>query len=246
MTKRSLIFILLLFSFAAFASDGPERFAPALLRHGGDYEVRKNALPDLMIELMARTSVNAYMKVKTLNIMDADLFSYPLIFMSGTKSFPAFSNSERDRLRRYLEAGGMLVIDDASGRTGSGFDESVRREMAALFPYNPLINLNVDHAVFRSFFLLRKPFFAGRVLISPKLEGVVLESHTPIIFSKNDAAGSWERDRGGRYINDCLPGGELQRQEGFKFGINSIMYAMTLDYKKDAAHMKALMNRRGR
>jgi hypothetical protein len=140
----------------------------------------------------------------------------------------------------------MLFIDDASGRPGGGFEMAVRRELALLFPDNPLVTLGIDHAIFRSFYLMRKPFFAGRVLTTPRLEGIVLESHTPVIFSRNDASGAWERDRNGNFVHEVYPGGDLQRQEAFKLGVNVIMYAMTLDYKKDAAHMKALMNRRGR
>jgi len=238
--------VIMILCMIALANDGPERFTPVVLKHGGDFEVRKNALPDLMVELMARTSVNAHMKVKVVSALDKDLFSYPLLFMSGTKSFPPFSKPERERLQRYLEAGGMVVIDDASGKNGGGFEESVRREMSGIITGTQLDILGADHALFRSFYLMKKPFFAGRVIAVPRVEGVVLESHTPVIFFKNDALGACERNRNGEFVREVRPGGELQRQEAFKFGINVIMYAMTLDYKKDAAHIKALMNRRGR
>ena len=38
-----------------------------------------------------------------------------------------------------------------------------------------------------------------------------------------------------------IPGGELQRREALKLGINLVMYALTSNYKHDQAHVRALM-----
>ncbi len=244
MTK---LFVLLLTVASILADDGPERFVPAVLMHNGDWDVRKEALPDLMVELMARTSVNASIKVKVISALDKDLFRYPLLFIYGSRKAFQFTEKERSRIRNFLEAGGMLVAEDISGfARGSEFDESFRREMELIFPDNAMIPLGVEHALFRSFYLIKRPYFAGRLLLSPRLDAIELESHTPVIYCRNDAAGAWEKARDGRFIRDVVPGGELQRAESFKFGVNAIMYALTLDYKRDAAHMRALMNRRGR
>ena len=49
----------------------------------------------------------------------------------------------------------MHLLDDASGRKDSGFDASVRRMLARLFPTRPLSFLPEEHSLFRSYFLLR-------------------------------------------------------------------------------------------
>jgi hypothetical protein len=38
-----------------------------------------------------------------------------------------------------------------------------------------------------------------------------------------------------------VPGGETQRREAIKLGINLVVYALTANYKRDQAHVKQLM-----
>jgi hypothetical protein len=56
-----------------------------------------------------------------------------------------FSPAERLRLRKYLENGGFLWADD-----NYGMDESFRREMKALFPENPLVDVPHTHKIYKS------------------------------------------------------------------------------------------------
>jgi hypothetical protein len=42
-------------------------------------------------------------------------------------------------------------------------------------------------------------------------------------------------------VNPCVPGGESQRREAIKLGINLVLYALTSNYKKDQAHVRQLM-----
>ena len=118
--------------------------------------------------------------------------------------------------------------------------------MAALFPDAPLSVLDADHSIYRSFYLMRRTYFGGRVKSAPYLEGVTLGDLTPVLYSLNDAAGAWVRDPSGNFIFDVIPGGELQRRDAFKFGVNVVMYALTANYKKDAVHAKAILKRRRR
>jgi len=65
-----------------------------------------------------------------------------------------------------------------------------------------------------------------------------------VIYSQNDLSGAWARDRYGKWINDCVPGGEIQRKDAFKLGINIIVYSLTADYKKDVIHHPFIKRRR--
>ncbi len=47
---------------------------------------------------------------------------------------PPLSEAERAALRRHLQYGGFLLVDAADGSDGSGFDASVRRELARVLP----------------------------------------------------------------------------------------------------------------
>jgi hypothetical protein len=41
-----------------------------------------------------------------------------------------------------------------------------------------------------------------------------------------------------------VPGGEDQREEAFRLGINLVMYALCLDYKTEQAHIDYILRTR--
>jgi len=192
---------------------------------------------------MNRTSINAALLPRTVSLLDNDLFFYPFILMTGQGPFAPFSKQERERLRLFLDQGGFLLIDNSEGAKDGPFDRSVRRELAAFFPDNTLSLLPLDHSIYRSFYLMREEYFGGRVRTAPYLEGITIDDATPVVYSLNDAAGAWAKGNDARFLYDVIPGGERQRQIAFNFGVNAVLYALTANYKKDAVHVKALMER---
>jgi hypothetical protein len=60
-----------------------------------------------------------------------------------------FTEAERLRLRKFLTGGGFLWADDCYG-----MDKSFRREMAALFPENPLAPIPGVHPIYKSKYAL--------------------------------------------------------------------------------------------
>ena len=116
---------------------------------------RPGAMKRLVWELNKRTSIKGDFIIPVVRANDRELFKVPFLVLSGDKAFDAFVPEGRRNLRRYLEYGGLLFIDDCSARSGSGFDRSVRRELSAIFPDRPLRRLPPDHSVYRSFYLLR-------------------------------------------------------------------------------------------
>lgn len=106
--------------------------------------------------------------------------------------------------------------------------------MRQILPDHELGRLPPDHAVYQSFYLINS--IAGRLKINPYLEGITINNWTPVIYSQNDLAGAWSRDRYGTWVHECVPGGELQRKTAFKAGINMIVYSLTSDYKRDLIH----------
>ena len=80
---------------------------------------------------------------------------------------------------------------------------------------------------------------------SPLLEGVTVGPVTPIVFCPNDLSGALDRGADGRDRYPVSPGGEWQRREALKLGINLVMYSLTSNYKQDQAHVLELI-REGR
>src|ERR671918_622023 len=220
----------------------PTQFVFAQVKYrGGDWNPHPLAITPLMEELMARTSVEPATVRHEIALTDGDLFNYPFLYLAGKYEFDPFSQEEIETLRRFLSYGGFLLIDDALGQQGYGFDKAVRREMLRIFPGNEFKRLASGHAALRSYYLLRR--IGGVRIVSPNLEGISVGSSTPVVYCQNDLGGAWERDQVGKWTNACTPGGEAQRKDAFHLGINLILYAMTENYKEDLIHVPFIRKR---
>ena len=226
------------------ADHGPavKRFAFAQLRHGGaDWEPHPSAVGEFVRELERMTSVEAAPERVDLPAGDPRLFSHPFLCLRGVREFPAFSEAEVGRLRTWIEAGGTLLVDDAAGTPGYGFDAAARRELARILPESRPARLGSDHTVFKSFFLVRT--VSGARIASPFLEGITLQGRTAVILSANNLLGAYARDPLGRWVDPCAPGGERQRRLAFHLGVNIVLYALCSDYKQDRIHVSFLRQR---
>src|SRR5262245_5255140 len=208
---------------------------------GGDWNPYPLAVTPLMEELMARTSVEAATQRHEVSLTDRDLFNYPFLYLAGKYEFDPFSAAEIDNLRRFLSYGGFLLIDDALGQQGYGFDKAVRREMQRIFPGNDLKRVPSGHAALHSYYLLRR--IGGVRIANPALKGITVGTSMAVIYCQNDLGGAWERDQLGKWTNACTPGGEPQRRDAFHLGINLILYAMTENYKDDLIHVPFIRRR---
>lgn len=199
---------------------------------------RPNAWKRLLYEVMGTTSVVCEARTVRLKPEDPALFEHPFSVLIGNDAFEMPSAEAMEQIERYLSYGGFLVIDDASASDGP-FDKAVRDLVRRLFPTRPLGPLPTDHSIFRSFFLLKEPL--GRVDLYPWLEGVTSDNLTPLVYVRNDLSGALDRGADGRSTYPCVPGGERQRREALKLGINLVLYALTANYKLDQAHVRQLM-----
>ncbi len=200
---------------------------------------RPSAWLRLLYEVAETTSVETMARAVTLEPDDPALFDHPFAVLVGDDALPPLSSQAVEQLARYLQYGGFLLIDDASGVTDSAFDRSVRDLCARLFPTRPLAPLPADHSLYRSFFLIHQP--QGRLRLLPYLEGISVGEVTPLVYCSNDLSGALARAPDGRDAYPVVPGGSLQRRESVKLGINLVLYALTSNYKKDITHVRKLM-----
>ena len=219
-------------------------FAIGRLEWNGDWNPRPNAARRLMAEVAKATSVETAEAPVDIAPESPDIFQHPFLYLAGTSDFPVLSQKARENLERYLRFGGFLLIDNASGEPDGAFDRGVRRELPRIFPAAPLTRLDEDHSIFRSFFLVNR--VVGRVAERPYLEGITIDDWTPVIYMTNDLGGALERDPFGNYRFDVTPGGEDQRSWATRLSVNLVLYALTVNYKKDQIHVEAILRRRRR
>jgi Domain of unknown function (DUF4159) len=218
------------------------RLVVGQIQHGGRWNPRPTALRRLCWELMQRTSIEAGNDAVPVRLASPRLHRHPMLYLSGDGALPPFSEPELAALRRHLQYGGFLLVDAADGSDGTGFDASVRRELARLLPASPLARIAREHVLYKSFYLLDHQ--GGRLLVKPWLEGQVIGGRLAVVYSQNDLAGAWARGELGDWEYDCSPGGEPQRETAFRLGVNIAMYALCTDYKDDAVHLPFILKRR--
>lgn len=231
----------------AFGSPPPEDERSdvqfALLRYvGGNWNPRPHGLPRLAWEIRKRTSIAIGLETAAVDPASDALFNDPLLVWQGDGAFSPLSADAIDNLRQYLTSGGSLLIDISDGTANGPFETSVRRELARIFPEQPLFRVPTDHVLYKSFYLLDR--HGGRVPTRPYLEGLLVENRLAVIMSANDLAGAMARNEFGEWDYDVGTGGMATREMTFRLGINWVMYALCLDYKEDQVHIPFILQRR--
>jgi len=232
------------------------RFTIAELDLGAGTLSRPGAWARLLHEVRATTSVETRdptSGIPRLQPRDPKLFEHPFVVCVGDGPIAVPDEQSLEQLARYLAYGGFLLFDDATGAAGSAFSASVQRLLGVLFPTRRLAPLPRSHSIYRAFFLLDRPL--GRVARFEELEGITVggvrvegdrredTTNSPAVLMRNDLSGALDRDRAGRDVHPVVPGGEMQRREAVKLGINLVMYSLTANYKKDQVHVKELIDR---
>ena len=222
------------------------RFGQLQLGAGNAWNPRPSALRRMAWEIEKRTSVDVELEPAVVSLLSENLHETPFLYFTGDRAFELPSAAAIDALRRFLTFGGFLLIDSAEGSTDGAFDGSVRKLMSAVFPASGTVKgleiIPADHVVYKSFYLLDKP--VGRIALAPAMEGVIRDGRLVCAYIANDLGGAWARDDFGNYDFPCEPGGEKQRELGFRMGVNLVMYALCLDYKSDQVHVPFIMKRR--
>ena len=237
-----MVILVALAIYSSFAHADYSRLSIAQLYYrGGEPNPNPTAAGSLLSQVARRTSIEINRDPLKINLLSPNLYKYPFIYMAGKKKFEPFSQNELRRLRDYLNYGGFLLVDDNSAKAYSNFDSSVRGMIDELFPQVPLQKISREHSIFRSFYLINR--VTGRMQINSYLEGVNIKGRTVLIYSTNDLGGAWARDKLGQWTHDTIGGSNRQRQLTIRLGVNIIMYALTLDYKKDMVHLPIILER---
>jgi hypothetical protein len=104
-----------------------------------------------------------------------------------------------------------------------------------------------DHVLTKSFYLMQEfpGRWAGGTLWVEPVDDRVNDGVSSVIVGSNDYAGAWAMDDQDQPLYPCVPGGEPQREQAYRFGVNLVMYALTGNYKTDQVHVPAILERLG-
>jgi hypothetical protein len=128
---------------------GARAFGIARMKYGGggDWYGDQTSLRNLINGLRQRTTIPvAGDDAAVVEPGSATLFQYPFVFAAGHGNL-RFTDAELANVRRWLDAGGFLWVDD-----DYGIAPSFRREMKRLFPDAELVEIPFDHPVFHQLY----------------------------------------------------------------------------------------------
>ncbi|MDE1173811.1 MAG: DUF4159 domain-containing protein [Parvibaculaceae bacterium] len=184
-----------------------------------------------------------------------DLAFFPVLYWPVTEATPAPSPQAVSKLNIYMKNGGLILFDtrDQNGAVPGMESPQAARLKAILSRLDvpQLVPVPEGHVLGRSFYLLQSfpgRFDGGTLWVEgagSAGDGQTNDGVSAIVIGSNDFAGAWAVDRSGQPLFPCVPGGEVQRQYAYRFGVNLVMYALTGNYKGDQVHVPALLDRLG-
>ena len=183
----------------------------------GDWYGNPTSLPNLLRFVRQELGLPTAEREAVVGANDPDLARYPLLYLTGHGEIQ-LTDEEVTALRRYLTSGGFLHADD-----NFGIDPALRREIARIFPDEPLVELPRDHPIYRVPF----PFTDGLPKVHehaggpPQGLGVYHDGRLVLYYTFNtDLGDGWE---------DAVVHGDPEpvRRRALEMGANILHYALT-------------------
>jgi len=219
------------------------RLAYVITGDGQVDAVSQAGLDALAMMVSRRTAANLGPAVGVDPAVD-ELAFYPLLYWPLSGGQPHLAPAAVGPLVDYMRNGGTILFDL---RQEDGGRAQTLRDLARRLDIPPLVPVPADHVVRRAYYLLSD--LPGRrtgetVWIVDRAEQIN-DGVTPVVAGSNDWAAAWAADDALRPLFPVSPGGEQQREQAYRFGINLVMHVLTGNYKADQVHLPAIMERLG-
>ncbi len=161
-----------------------QQFVLAQLRHQGDWNPDPNSTIQLLRHVAGASSLAVAFDLKYVDPKETKIAPFPFLYLTGFRD-PKLTDEEVAALRRHMQAGGFLFINNCSGY--HAFDRHVRTLVSRLFPDQKLAAVPKDHPLFRSFYAVTEG--KDRQSNEPRqieLEGITIKNRLVLVYSKND------------------------------------------------------------
>ncbi|MFK7778897.1 MAG: DUF4159 domain-containing protein, partial [Gimesia sp.] len=206
----------------------------AKIRHNGTWDAAPRALRNLLKALNQKAGMIASTKSINMPASDPNLMRYPLLYMHGRSQF-SFSKTEQATLKHALENGAVLFADSCCG--SPPFDRSFRQMIREMFPTKELKRIPVNHPLFseQTGYDIRKvrrrqlevndvdqPLRAKTIVVEPLLEGIEIDGHLAVIYSKYDISCALEQQA------SVACAGYIP-QDAVNIALNIVRYALLQD-----------------
>lgn len=181
---------------------------------GGDWYANRTALTNLAEFCNKEVGLNINPQDNVIEPNSSSIFNYPYVYMTGHGNV-VFTDEDATVLRKYLEAGGFLHIDD-----NYGLEKFIRPQMKKVFPELDFVELPFDHPIYHQKYKFKTglPKIHEHDAKPARGYGLIHKGRLVCFFDVEcDLGNGWE-DAG--IYNDS----EETRQKAFKMGANILQY----------------------
>jgi hypothetical protein len=248
---------------AAILATSKVTFAYVLTGDAGIDATSRQGLTGLGKVLVARTAVEPG-EPFGVNIVTDEIAFFPILYWPVVANAQPLPDTTLGKIDAYMKEGGMIIFDTRDQGQGipTGFSlgrdgETPLQRLLGRLDIPRLEPVPETHVLTKSFYLMRN--FPGRWdggQLWVEAEGADdkgdqgrkarrSDGVSSILITPNDYAAAWALDDRNRPLYSTVPGGETQREQAFRAGINIVMYALTGNYKADQVHVPALLERLG-
>ena len=191
-------------------------FQIAVLKYngGGDWYANPTSLPNLVKFCNENINTNIKEEIAEVEVGNIDIFNFPFIHMTGHGNV-VFSESDIKNLRKYLESGGFLHIDD-----NYGMNTFIRREIKKLFPEIELVKIPSSHKIFDQKYKFQDglPKIHEHDKKQPEAFGIFLNGRLTLLYTyETDLGDGWEDQ-------EIHNNSEDTRMKALMMGANIIKY----------------------
>jgi len=210
---KKIIKIILLIPIISFSQN---TFQIAVLKYngGGDWYANPTSLPNLVKFCNENINTNIKEEIAEVEVGNIDIFNFPFIHMTGHGNV-VFSESDIKNLRKYLESGGFLHIDD-----NYGMNTFIRREIKKLFPEIELVKIPSSHKIFDQKYKFQDglPKIHEHDKKQPEAFGIFLNGRLTLLYTyETDLGDGWEDQ-------EIHNNSEDTRMKALMMGANIIKY----------------------
>jgi len=236
MLKRHCLRLLVIFTLAIGTMVSADAFAQGSAAEVYGKDVYWNATPNdvnnLLKGMKDQVDADYHMDIRTLAEVSSEPEKNPILYRSGHYNF-SYTPYEREKLREYLLAGGMIIYNTGLG--SAPFYRSVIRELGLIFPEQPIQRLTSDHPIFHSYYDVDRVEFTPAVHKTgykgnePWFDAIEINCRVVALVSRWGLAVGWQGEVKDEYQ-------AYRPQSAVRLGINIFAYASAMRaWAKNAA-----------
>jgi len=189
----------------------------------GDWDSAPLVPANLIDSVAQYTSVSVAPSGVNVALASDAVLEYPLVYITG--HLPVrFSTAERRNIRKLVDRGGMIFVDDHNHDIDGVFHRTAMEEITTAL--SKPVDIPNDHELYRSFFKFEEgpPTTSqelngwGDNLVHKNLQGVMRGGHIALLYSSKDYSSEWNYHPESKRFNAV---------DNTRFGVNIIVYALT-------------------